>query len=172
MERYNRQFQKQRQLCCNLQYILWSGPGSSNAVWLTPSLSTIFSFQLTYSQPQFSLGGFWGGRAPQFQQLVKRVLGLVSQEYNVLVFIVQTNRESTKWCSTNWHELAGLLKMNLKPRKSYFRWVLRRKSKVNESMMGYLHACKKSSNYLQDKRMGFTHYKNAELTISCCRVNV
>ena len=39
---------------------------SLNAVWSTPSLSTIFSISVTHSQQQFSLRGFWGAEPPQF----------------------------------------------------------------------------------------------------------
>ena len=41
-----------------------SGPGLLNAVWLTPSSSTIFSFQLLTVSLSLALGGFWGAEPP------------------------------------------------------------------------------------------------------------
>ena len=38
----------------------WSGPSSSNAVWSTPSSSTIFSFQLLLVSYSLALGGSGG----------------------------------------------------------------------------------------------------------------
>ena len=47
----------------------------------------IFFTSIAHGQPQFSLVGFWGAEPPVFAFSL-RDLGLVSQEYNVLVFIV------------------------------------------------------------------------------------
>ena len=50
--------------------VLKSGPGSLNAVWLTPSFSTIFLLQLLVASHSLALEGS-GGRTPQFECLVQ-----------------------------------------------------------------------------------------------------
>ena len=66
----------------------------------TPDSSTIYALQLLIASHKQFRGVL--GAEPPVVAFSLGFLGLVSQEYDVLVFSVQTNRESTKRQSTNW----------------------------------------------------------------------